>query len=86
MPALMAAWLAAALLFIRRPGRMAGTSHAMAASAKYAASRALTASTVAGVAGWDMVAMAAEAAPAGAMGMAAGMAVIIQIMVPAISA
>jgi hypothetical protein len=81
----MAAWLAAALPFARRPGPMARTNHGMAASAKYTGSTTLTAGTAAGVAGWEMAGMAVRAAPAGAKRISACMAVIIQIMAPAIS-
>jgi hypothetical protein len=57
-----------------------------AASVRYAASRTLTASAAAGIEGWDMTGMAVREVPVGTMRISAGIAVIIQIMPPAISA
>ena len=48
----MAAWLAAALPFTRRPGPMARTNHGLAASAKYTGSTTLTAGTAAVMTGY----------------------------------
>jgi hypothetical protein len=82
----MAAWLAAALSFTCRPGPMARANYGMAASVKYTGRRTLTAGTAVGVAGCELAGMAVRAAPVGAMRISACMAVIIQIMAPAISA
>jgi len=85
MPALMTAWLAETGSVTRRPGPMARASHGMDAAAQDTANRMLTASTGAGVAAWDMDAIAPRAAPAGCLPVAAGFVVSIQIMPPAIS-
>jgi hypothetical protein len=64
---------------------MARASHGMQAAAQDTANRMLTASTRAGVAARDMGAIAPRADPAGGIPAAAGIAVSIQIMAPAIS-
>lgn len=86
IPELIAAWLAETGSFTRSPGLMARASHRKDAAAHDTAGKMLMTSTGTGVAARGIGDIAPRVDPGDVMPVMAGIAVSIQVMVPAISA